>query len=100
MARGRGTSELARRVDELSDWLDQSLALGLSGWTREHLLIGRSREVRLRQAGLDQLAEGLARVLSASPGNRTAPFGRLLVIHDITRERVFLDEPWSAKEGM
>lgn len=95
----RSPSELARRVDELSGWLDQSLALGLSGWTREHLVIGRSREIRLRQVGLIQLADAITRVLSSSPGERTAPFGRLLVIHDITRERVFLDEPWPAMKG-
>jgi hypothetical protein len=49
--------------------------------------------------GLIQLADAMTHVLSSSPGERTAPFGRLLVIHDITRERVFLDEPWPAMKG-
>ncbi|MBY0587485.1 hypothetical protein K2X85_09930 [bacterium] len=98
MSDAKPISEICRRVDEFSAWIDASIALGLTGWTHEHLTLGKSHESRLREAGLDQLARSLDALLSAPPSDRTGPFGRLLVIHDITRERVWLDEPWSVEE--
>jgi hypothetical protein len=92
------TRALARRVEECSAWLDVSLAVGLSGWSQEHLLSGRSQEEQLRGLALLHLAESLHAALQAPLAERPEAFGRLLIVHDLTRERVLLDEPWPIEQ--
>ena len=73
-------------IDELTGWVDATLAIGLAGMGERHRAAGNTLAQKLVDAGLCECGKALADVLRAERNESISCFGRLMIVLELTRE--------------
>lgn len=83
--------KLGALLDELADWVDSALAVGVATVGSEQWDAARRLAGRLTDAGLMSCAEAVRAAADGDPALRTSLFGRLLVVLELAREAADLE---------